>query len=104
MSRNVKRFRAAVAAVALSTAALTLTACGGTGAAAGAGGETVTVYSADGLAGWYKTQFAAFTEETGIAVNLVEAGSGEVGLPRRQGTVEPAGRRRRDTAAVHPEG
>lgn len=78
MSRNTKRFRAGIAAVALSTAALTLTACGGTGAAAGTGGETVTVYSADGLAGWYKSQFAAFTEETGIAVNLVEAGSGEV--------------------------
>ena len=27
---------------------------------------------------WYKTQFDAFTKETGIAVNLVEAGSGEV--------------------------
>lgn len=78
MSRNTKRFRAGVAAIAMTTAALTLTACGGTGAAASGDGGTVTVYSADGLAGWYETQFAAFTEETGIAVNLVEAGSGEV--------------------------
>ncbi|MDH6281755.1 2-aminoethylphosphonate ABC transporter substrate-binding protein [Prescottella agglutinans] len=78
MSRNTKRFRAGIAALAMATAALTLTACGGTGSAAGTGGETVTVYSADGLGSWYKPQFAAFTEETGIAVNLVEAGSGEV--------------------------
>ncbi|MGF7123504.1 2-aminoethylphosphonate ABC transporter substrate-binding protein [Rhodococcus sp. AG1013] len=78
MSRNTERFRVGIAAIAMTTAALTLTACGGTGTAATGDGGTVTVYSADGLAGWYKTQFAAFTEETGIAVNLVEAGSGEV--------------------------
>ena len=36
------------------------------------------MYSADGLATWYKTQFDAFTKSTGINVNLVEAGSGEV--------------------------
>ncbi|PMV11233.1 2-aminoethylphosphonate ABC transporter substrate-binding protein, partial [Pseudomonas sp. GW704-F2] len=35
-------------------------------------------YSADGLSGWYKGRFDAFTAQTGIAVNLVEAGSGEV--------------------------
>ncbi|WP_137725110.1 2-aminoethylphosphonate ABC transporter substrate-binding protein [Prescottella subtropica] len=78
MSRNTKRFRIGIATIALSATALTLTACGGTGAAAGASGETVTVYSSDGLAAWYKPQFEAFTAETGIAVNLVEAGSGEV--------------------------
>lgn len=78
MSRNTRRFRIGIAAVAMTTAALTLTACGGTGAAAGASGQTVTVYSSDGLAGWYKPQFEAFTEDTGIAVDLVEAGSGEV--------------------------
>ncbi len=38
----------------------------------------MTVYSADGLANWYKPQFEKFTEDTGIDVNLVEAGSGEV--------------------------
>lgn len=55
-------------------------ACGGTGAAStGDGGtKTVTVYTADGLADWYKTRFDAFTEKTGIKVQTVEAGSGEV--------------------------
>jgi 2-aminoethylphosphonate transport system substrate-binding protein len=38
----------------------------------------VTVYSADGLGDWYTATFASFTEETGIVVNYVEAGSGEV--------------------------
>ena len=42
------------------------------------GGTTLTVYSADGLGTWYKSQFAKFTKDTGINVNLVEAGSGEV--------------------------
>jgi 2-aminoethylphosphonate transport system substrate-binding protein len=36
------------------------------------------VYSADGLGTWYKAQFDAFTKSTGVNVNLVEAGSGEV--------------------------
>ncbi len=53
--------------------------CGGTGAAStGGGAKTVTVYSADGLADWYKTRFDAFTAKTGIKVQTVEAGSGEV--------------------------
>lgn len=69
------RFRAIAATVA--ALALTLTACGGTGSS-GSGGTTLTVYSADGLATWYKSQFDKFTQETGINVNLVEAGSGEV--------------------------
>lgn len=58
----------------------TLAACGGTGAASTSGGEskTVTVYSADGLADWYKPRFEAFTKQSGIKVQLVEAGSGEV--------------------------
>ncbi|GAB3204737.1 2-aminoethylphosphonate ABC transporter substrate-binding protein [Marinactinospora thermotolerans] len=66
---------------ALAGAALPLlllgTACGGTGAAQ-AESETVTVYSADGLKPWYDDRFAEFEEQTGIAVELVEAGSGEV--------------------------
>src|SRR6478609_7809137 len=66
-------------AIAVIAAATTMTAaCGGTGSSGSASGETVTVYSADGLANWYKPQFDKFTKDTGIAVDLVEAGSGEV--------------------------
>ncbi|MHA3024478.1 2-aminoethylphosphonate ABC transporter substrate-binding protein [Mycobacterium sp. BMJ-28] len=66
-------------AVMVAVTATTLTAaCGGTGSGGSGGGATLTVYSADGLAGWYKGRFAEFTKDTGIAVNLVEAGSGEV--------------------------
>lgn len=70
--------------VSVVTAAVTgcvLAACGGTSAASSgtsAGAQSVTIYSADGLADWYKPEFAAFTRQTGIAVNYVEAGSGEV--------------------------
>jgi 2-aminoethylphosphonate transport system substrate-binding protein len=75
----VKKFLAPLAALVLALAA----ACGGTAATPGStapssGGKTVTLYSADGLGDWYKTQFAAFTQATGIAVNYVEAGSAEV--------------------------
>jgi len=59
------------------TAVAFTAACGGTGTES-ADGKTVTVYSADGVGGWYKNRFAEFTAQTGIAVNLVEAGSGEV--------------------------
>ncbi|MCK0440642.1 2-aminoethylphosphonate ABC transporter substrate-binding protein [Gordonia alkaliphila] len=62
-------------ATALSLAAVT--ACGGTGSGA-SDPNSVTVYSADGLGTWYETQFEAFTEQTGITVNYVEGGSGEV--------------------------
>nr|MCW1956955.1 extracellular solute-binding protein [Mycobacterium sp.] len=53
-----------------------LTGCGG----GGKSGEspTLTVYSANGLGAWYEAQFAKFSEETGIKVNLFEAGSGEL--------------------------
>jgi 2-aminoethylphosphonate transport system substrate-binding protein len=71
-----KGFRTA-AFVALAAATTLTAACGGTGST-GSSGETLTVYSADGLATWYKGQFDKFTKDTGIAVNLVEAGSGEV--------------------------
>ncbi len=65
-------------AVAAAAAALTLTAaCGGTGTVV-SGATTLTVYSADGLGSWYKSQFAAYQKQTGVAVNVVEAGSGEV--------------------------
>ncbi len=66
------------AVITAITAATTMTAaCGGTGTS-NSNAETVTVYSADGLANWYKTQFDTFTKQTGIGVNIVEAGSGEV--------------------------
>lgn len=68
----------ALAAAGLLT--LSVSACGGTGSANSGGSDdkSVTIYSADGLGDWYKTQFAAFTKKTGIKVNYVEAGSGEV--------------------------
>ncbi|WP_040859774.1 2-aminoethylphosphonate ABC transporter substrate-binding protein [Nocardia niigatensis] len=69
--------RTALILTSATAVAFSLTACGGTGSDSG-GGKTVTVYSADGVGDWYKTQFAKFKDQTGIAVNLVEAGSGEV--------------------------
>nr|WP_245745836.1 2-aminoethylphosphonate ABC transporter substrate-binding protein [Nocardia altamirensis] len=63
--------------LATATALAATAACGGTGADS-AGGKTVTVYSADGVGSWYKARFADFQQQTGIAVNLVESGSGEV--------------------------
>ncbi len=76
MTRDI--VRRALAAASVAAVAVTMTACGGTGSSGSSGGETLTVYSADGLATWYEGQFKAFTEDTGINVNLVEAGSGEV--------------------------
>ena len=71
------KFRTTLAALSVAAIATT-TACGGTGSSGSGGGETLTVYSSDGLASWYKPQFEKFTKDTGINVNLVEAGSGEV--------------------------
>ena len=66
-------------ALAATVAAMTLTAaCGGTGSSDTSGGNSLTVYTADGLGSWYKSEFAKFTDQTGISVNIVEAGSGEV--------------------------
>jgi 2-aminoethylphosphonate transport system substrate-binding protein len=84
----VVKFRLITGAAAACALTVTLAACGGT-SATGSGGSTgstggaagsgqVTVYSADGLGDWYKTQFAAFTRQTGIKVDYVEAGSSEV--------------------------
>ncbi len=73
-----------VASTALAALLLTvLAACGGTAATPGgsaptAGAKTVTVYSADGLGDWYEKRFAQFTQQTGIAVDYIEAGSAEV--------------------------
>lgn len=63
---------AALLAILLGCAASFAAGC------AGRGGSTLTVYSAAGLADWYQPQFDAFTRETGIKVNLFEAGSGEL--------------------------
>ncbi len=71
----MKAFKPLLAAALLVSV---LAACGGTGAASTGDAKTVTVYTADGLADWYKTRFAAFTEKTGTKVQIVEAGSGEV--------------------------
>ncbi|MFE6037607.1 2-aminoethylphosphonate ABC transporter substrate-binding protein [Streptomyces sp. NPDC056452] len=71
-----------VAAVTGSLAlAATLTACGGSSAASDE--KVVTVYSADGLKGengdgWYDKVFKDFEKKTGIKVEYVEGGSGEM--------------------------
>jgi 2-aminoethylphosphonate transport system substrate-binding protein len=76
--RKTSILQKTVATAAVAALAVTLAACGGTGSSGSGGGETVTVYSSDGLATWYKGQFDKFTKDTGINVNVVEAGSGEV--------------------------
>jgi 2-aminoethylphosphonate transport system substrate-binding protein len=52
------------------------------GAGRGWAQGVVTIYSADGLRdgkpNWFDTQFDAFTKETGIKVQYIESGSGEV--------------------------
>jgi 2-aminoethylphosphonate transport system substrate-binding protein len=54
-----------------------LSACGGTAGGA-SGGKTVTVYTVDGLEDWYAQRFDEFKAQTGITVQAVTAGSGEV--------------------------
>ncbi|WP_158882964.1 2-aminoethylphosphonate ABC transporter substrate-binding protein [Amycolatopsis anabasis] len=66
----------AIAAVAAALLAV-LTGCGGT-AGGGSGGRTVTVYTVDGLEDWYAKRFEEFKAKTGITVQAVTAGSGEV--------------------------
>ncbi|MFF8829768.1 2-aminoethylphosphonate ABC transporter substrate-binding protein [Streptomyces sp. NPDC015131] len=71
-----------------------LTACGGTSAASDE--KVVTVYSADGLKGekgdgWYDKVFEDFEKQTGIRVEYVEGGSGEM--------VQRAVREKRNTQA-----
>ncbi|MFJ5833805.1 2-aminoethylphosphonate ABC transporter substrate-binding protein [Streptomyces sp. NPDC093089] len=78
MRTYAKPIAAVTGALAL---AATLTACGGSSAASDE--KTVTVYSADGLKGeagdgWYDKVFADFEKETGIKVEYVEGGSGEM--------------------------
>ncbi|WP_432164822.1 2-aminoethylphosphonate ABC transporter substrate-binding protein [Streptomyces sp. bgisy031] len=79
MRRNtLKPIAAVTGSIAL---AATLSACGGNSAASD--DKTVTVYSADGLKGengdgWYDQVFKDFTKKTGIKVEYVEGGSGEM--------------------------
>lgn len=72
--------RTPLALATLAVASLALAACGsGTFDPGGADGDkTVTVYSADGLGDWYSKQFVEFEKQTGIKVQMIEAGSGEV--------------------------
>lgn len=72
------KLRTTLAAVTAVTIGMLTAGCGGTGSSGSGDGTTLTVYSADGLASWYEGVFKRFTDETGINVNLVEAGSGEV--------------------------
>ncbi|MGN9821394.1 2-aminoethylphosphonate ABC transporter substrate-binding protein [Streptomyces sp. SD11] len=79
MRTNILRPATAVAgSLALAAA---LTACGGSSAASD--DKVVTVYSADGLKGengegWYDKVFEDFEKKTGIKVEYVEGGSGEM--------------------------
>ena len=64
-------------AVLLTLVSVLTAGCGGDGTP-GSGGGALTVYSPSGLGDWYKSRFQEFTRQTGITVNLFEAGSGEV--------------------------
>ncbi|MFE7120438.1 2-aminoethylphosphonate ABC transporter substrate-binding protein [Streptomyces sp. NPDC057654] len=79
MRSNLKPIAAASGALILG---VTATACGGASTADSKAKE-VTVYSADGLKsekgdGFYDKVFKDFEQRTGIKVNYVEGGSGEV--------------------------
>ncbi|MEV0681585.1 2-aminoethylphosphonate ABC transporter substrate-binding protein [Actinosynnema sp. NPDC050436] len=63
----------------LAAGLLMLTAaCGGTAGGSAPDDRTVTVYTVDGLANWYGKRAEEFKAKTGITVQLVESGSGEV--------------------------
>ncbi|MEU5718487.1 2-aminoethylphosphonate ABC transporter substrate-binding protein [Streptomyces sp. NPDC020403] len=79
MRKNLLRPLTAVAGCL--TLAAALSACGGSSSASDE--KVVTVYSADGLKGensdgWYDKVFADFEKKTGIKVEYVEGGSGEL--------------------------
>ncbi len=79
MQRTLKPLAAVTGSLAL---AASLSACGGSSAAS-SDEKTVTVYSADGLKGekgdgWYDKVFEDFEKKTGIKVEYVEGGSGEM--------------------------
>ena len=73
---ELRRSRSAVFLVVAIAVSLLAAGCGG--APKQGQRPTLTVYSATGLALWYKAQFDKFTKETGVDVNLFEGGSGEV--------------------------
>ena len=62
----------------LLLAAAMVATLGTAGCARSESGAALTVYSAAGLGDWYKPQFARFTRDTGIKVDLFEGGSGEL--------------------------
>ncbi|MGW0119647.1 2-aminoethylphosphonate ABC transporter substrate-binding protein [Streptomyces sp. NPDC003327] len=77
-SPHLKPIAAVTGALALTAS---LAACGGSSSASDE--KVVTVYSADGLKGekgdgWYDKVFADFEKQTGIKVEYVEGGSGEM--------------------------
>ncbi|MGW7004059.1 2-aminoethylphosphonate ABC transporter substrate-binding protein [Streptomyces sp. NPDC054933] len=77
-TRNRTSLAAALTVLALGAS---LTACAGSSSASGA--QEITVYSADGLKsetgdGFYDKVFKDFQAKTGIKVNYVEGGSGEM--------------------------
>lgn len=77
MPRNTLKLTVALALLATPL----LSACGGSSSAAD--DKSVTVYSADGLKGengdgWYDRVFKDFEKQTGIKVEYVEGGSGEM--------------------------
>ncbi|MEV5608448.1 2-aminoethylphosphonate ABC transporter substrate-binding protein [Streptomyces sp. NPDC052225] len=79
MRRNT--LTAVAAATGSLALAVSLSGCGGSSAASDE--KVVTVYSADGLKGesgdgWYDKVFKDFTAKTGIKVEYVEGGSGEM--------------------------
>lgn len=76
-----KHIRPAAAVCGTFALVASLAACGGSSSAADE--KVVTVYSADGLKGengdgWYDKVFEDFEKETGIEVEYVEGGSGEM--------------------------
>ena len=80
--------------VLIAVLGMMTSACGGgdrTGSPAddSPGDRTLTVYSADGLGDWLRSQFDAFTSATGVPVTLVEAGSGETVARARDERSDP---------------
>lgn len=80
MSGHLKPIAAVVGALALTAS---LAGCGSSAASNSTNAKEVTIYSADGLksedgSGFYDKVFKDFTAQTGIKVNYVEGGSGEM--------------------------
>ncbi len=79
-AKSALSLRTVTAALAVLALGAPLTACAGSSSG---GGQQITVYSADGLKsetgdGFYDKVFKDFQARTGIKVNYVEGGSGEV--------------------------